>query len=465
MRIIIVSSILLVVAAAFWLFPGSTGVTSENGRVYLQDGRIFQKIQVDFLLTEFNKKGIANATASKGKILIPKSARSVCNEIVGSAEFERLAKKESPSFSATDFFKSPGEKAKDAKSQKLKNLENILTRISGIREAIIVHDETKVPGFSRKTNHSALVTLWAKEGQVISQLHASTARRMVKQSFADMEENDVLVVDGDTGLTFSRDQKSTTDEQIVESQVDLETTKQEFEIQCKKLISQFGESEVKVRMDLEKRILTLPAQPTSPPANPTQADKSEVVANGKGEINKGVVNTPSTAPLPRQKTVLIKRLFGIDVSIDKKVVSDYIRQNLGGSDSISEEQFTRGIVSVRNEITKSIVLWLRSQQGIDVNSDIVRVAVIANEIDPVPAKAETTTAITPTTLYTVAGGILVMMLVVFVMATFKSRTPIRHQPTHDSSTRERPIRDRSPHELDGQTGQTVTGANSEAHAA
>ncbi|MEC9092959.1 MAG: hypothetical protein VX438_09660, partial [Planctomycetota bacterium] len=207
--------IVLACSTPYWKSP-----EADDERVFLHDGRQFQKKQIDYLLAKFAEEGMTGVTASKGKISVLKKFKSKCNEVIRSSEFAKLSgASESQAGMLARSFMSPTDKENLEETKKLNTLKSILVQISGIRDAIIVYDKIKATSFKRQMIHSAVVTLWAKEGHVIEQLHAATARQIVKGSFAGMNEDDVLVVDGDTGLTFSSKEESNLDKVIVKNQI------------------------------------------------------------------------------------------------------------------------------------------------------------------------------------------------------------------------------------------------------
>lgn len=425
MRMMMILGALLIVVLIVMSFPQRKTAENDEERVFLHDSREFKKQQIDFLLPKFVEEGIAGVQVSKGKISVPRQHRQKCNEIIRNADFSKLTDttgNQPGAFART--FLSPSEKERIALEKKLATLKSILGRLSGIRDSIIVYDQVKASTFKRKLIHSAVVTLWAKEGHVIEQLHAATARRIVKSAFAGMEESEVLVVDGDTGMTFSSVDESTSDRLMVKNQLDLEATRQEFAKQCKKLISEYGAAEVKVKMTLEERRNPLPPKPQINVElhADSQHEEDEVVANGNGQIGTVSQKKVQTPAQPEFENVLIKRLLGIQVSIEKSAIEDYLRKHLGLRNEISDDQFSRGVVSVRNEITKKIVSWIRSE-GIDVDSDIVAVSVLpAEPIEELSAETPTVSTARNTT-YLVGLGLALVVSSVLITAGFKSRSP------------------------------------------
>ncbi|MEC9094469.1 MAG: hypothetical protein VX438_17300, partial [Planctomycetota bacterium] len=215
-------------------------------------------------------------------------------------------------------------------------------------------------------------------------------------------------------------------------QIDLESTRQELANQCKKLISEFGKTEVSVKMSLEKRSQIVPpkGQADDSQAKVATGSLAEVVANGKGKISVPLA-AASSATAAEVQTVLIKRLLGIEVSIQKNVVDEYLKKHMGLITEATGEQFSRGVVAVRNEITKTIVSWIRNQ-GIDVSSDVVSVSVMPAEfqeelVSDAPEGFESASA-----AYYSAGGIVLAVVSILVALTWKSRSP-EPQPAHQFS--------------------------------
>ena len=198
MRIIVVTCAVALAFVIFWSMQNWGNVEPDDERVFLHDGREFQKLQIDFLMTKFVEAGITGSTSSNGKISVLSRFRKKCNEILRNSDFSSLGNQnDSITDSLSKSFMSPAEKERMAKKKKIQTLNSLLARLSGIREAIILYDQVRAKSFSREYVHSAVVTLWAKEGHVIEQLQAATARQIVKTAFAGMSEEDVLVVDGD----------------------------------------------------------------------------------------------------------------------------------------------------------------------------------------------------------------------------------------------------------------------------
>ncbi|MEE2641517.1 MAG: hypothetical protein VX768_12890, partial [Planctomycetota bacterium] len=319
--------------------------------------------------------------------------------------------------------------------QKITLLEQILQRNSGIREAIIVHDQAKGATFQRKEVHTALVTLWATEGNVIENLQATTARQVVVNAFAGMQEEDVTVVDGDTGMSFHPRDNSRMDQLIAKNQLDLETARQQYTNQFRRLLYEFGSCEIDVRMNLEKRSHVVQRIPQEGGAD-EKADlpQVEVVANGKGKIRpKGAPAAGIEKRTPEFATVLIKRLIGIEVTLQQGDVEDYLKKQMGLKTGTSEEQYSRGVVNIRNEITKKIISWIRSQ-GIEVGPDIVSVTVLSAAVETREPAAKTESAYTAVQVSLIGGGLLLLVMVgVLVTAGFKSRSPVIHSSTQQFS--------------------------------
>ena len=216
------------------------------------------------------------------------------------------------------------------RADKLRRLENILRQIAGIRDVIILYDEAKSSDFSRRRLQTAAITLWSEEGESISQVHAVTTTKIVCKAFAGMEESNVLVVDGGSGMILQSSSASKEIATPLTYQLELEALRRQIELESRKLLTKFGETQVTVRMDLERRTV-LPLQVSKEPVpNEERNKESSVVANGTGSISTKSKNDdelPESRPKP--KVVMIKRLMGIEVSIPKNAVNQHIQQSMG----------------------------------------------------------------------------------------------------------------------------------------
>ena len=363
----------------------------QNQQQYLQDGRKFSNLQIDFLLARFSRNGIPVVGIKDGMIRINSTHKSKCNKFLESPEFAKLeedSKKQESSFGSA--FLPPSEKERLAKQKKLHQIEGIISGLEGLRDAVIFHDQARPENFSRRNIHTANITLWAQQGHLVGPLQAASARQILSSSIVGLRESDILVVDGDTGVTFPYREDSANDRFETESQRDLEATRRQIESQTRKLVSRFGDSDIVVRMDLEKRAIRIMPDPRANAKNIDRTkQESKVVPNGTGSIKtRNSVKTKQNVPEVQTRTIVIKRLLGIDVLLKRESVTRHIRQQHGTEHEVSEEQFSRGTAQLRNEITKELLSWLKGQNGIDVGSDLISVMIAPEQESEMLSESE-----------------------------------------------------------------------------
>lgn len=377
MRLIVIVILVVLSALAIWSIP-SWSVTTAETTFLLQDGRKFAPYQIQFLVTKLAEHGITDVVEHQGTLKLPRKYRSQCTQIVESSEFCQLEDASAPSQAAfSNPFISPSEKQRLAKQQKIEQLQDILKRISGIRDAAVVHHEKKTGDFSRAEMQTGSITLWAEEGKVIGRLQATTARRILCSAFAGLDEAEVPVVDGDTGMTFTHDADQDHSQPNAIHQLDLDSTRHQIEVQTRKLLTKFGQPELEVLMKLETRVLEpRPEPPKIPPRQNDLESIAEVVPNGVGRIQPA---SPPDPPEPREsepEVVHVKILERIKVSFPPASIEKYVRERLGTGDELSDEQFSRGTVAMRNEITKELLGLLRGYRDLEFGSDPVTVSLL-----------------------------------------------------------------------------------------
>lgn len=423
MRFTIAIGIILTLAIAFLITQNFSGRDDDDNRAYLHDGREFKKNEIDFLLAKFVEKGVTGVITNNGKVSVLKKDIAKCYSIVNSSDFEKL---DSAQVSRGSFlprvFMPPSEQQRLANQEKISKLQEIILASSAIANVEIVYDQVKDNSFRRELIHSAVVTLTSADGHVISRSDASTVRRVVAKSFAGMAEKDVsVVVDFYTYPYFDGAIDTEQEKNLVLNQLDLETTRKKYVSQVQKLVAEFGESQVVVNMELAKK-----ARPVSVSQNELNTrdivpDAIQATVNGVAKIDSETDRLSRPPSTPNQEIVTVKRLFGIEVSIDSEVVRRYLQRNMGILRAASEEQFSRAVTAIRNEITKKTTGWIRNQ-GVDFSPDLVSV-IVAPEENKEIVEAITEPAVDHTNLLV---GVTTAILAVFITAVFflfKQRIP------------------------------------------
>ncbi len=427
-------ALFVVVLAAFLISNWSSFSSSLSGdssawlkdSIELQDGRVFTAQEIEFLSGKLEQQDISVLANKEGRLQVARQDRERCNAILRSEEFTSLKKNTSSSqgFLPRSFI-SPSEQSRLAMEEKLERLRSILKRMQGIRDAIIVYDQAKGRSFQRDSVHSSVVTLWASENNLIQKSHAVTAKQLVLYAFAGLKKETVLVIDGDSGKIFAALDEIPGDPSDGIHSRDIAIARQAYIEKCELLLQEFGTSQIQIQLfsghpssdeQTDKEIpLEVPATNTFAKRKPSSNlpnEKIEAVPNGTGKIfprtprsKPGLASvdqsTPATTgdsardsvlashrefdspndPRPNAKSSALKlhhQIASIKISMQEKEVKRYLREKMQTGAEVTRQQFSRGVVTVRNEVTKKIVATLR-KQAVIIDAQRVSFEVVLQE--------------------------------------------------------------------------------------
>ena len=423
MRFSIAIGIVLTLIAAFMVTQYYGEQESSDERVYLHDGREFKKNEIEFLLSKFMESGVTGVLTNNGKVSVFKKDVPKCYTVINSADFEKLATPQSSNNNLlTRSFLTPSAQQRLATQEKIAKLQKIILASPAIANVEIVYDQAKDNSFRRELLHSAVVTLTSADGHVISQSDASTVRQVIAKSFAGMAEKDVsVVVDFYAYPYFDGEIETEQEKNLVLNQLDLETTRKKYVSQVQKLVAEFGDSKVVVDMELAKktRPVSISQEDLRKPNVVTDAIQASI--NGRAKIDSSNKKPHKPDSSPNQEIVTVKRLFGIEVSINADVVNRYLQRNMGILRSASSEQFSRAVTAIRNEITKKTISWVRNQ-GVDFSPDLVSVIVAPEEENEV-VEASTEPAADRTRLIVGGAVAIAAILICALFFAMKQRNP------------------------------------------
>lgn len=185
--------IVAVVAGAFLLLGRSKQPTSE----YLFGGRSLADQELDSVEIAFSRAGLNGWQRDQSKIKIPTEKR---NEYLSALDDSAalpvsLRSTVQQAIDKASLFESTSQRVSRERHAKQQDLGNKLAAFPEIRWASVEHDEGERHGFSGVRTQSASVVVCPEGTSPLPISRIETIREFIRGSYADMQSNDVVVID------------------------------------------------------------------------------------------------------------------------------------------------------------------------------------------------------------------------------------------------------------------------------
>lgn len=407
--------------------------------VWLHDGREFTKPEIEFLLKTFRREGLTDVLEEKGRIRVASGCRAACNKILSSREFAKASSLSE--HSASLFPRSlmpPSEQQRLLHQEKIEKIRDVLLRMDKIKDVEIIYDRTKKENFSRDIEHSAIVAISMEGSQKIDPALARSAKQIMYRAFAGMSIDDISVIDGKNGTTVEAMDKTTGGVAAGRTNPIAAETESDWTKQCHRLLAEYGEPIVKIELETasaitQRSVAEVPE--TSSAGNSDKVHQMEAVLNGEGKINVRHKVVPvshiehageqsATSGLASDKDFAIKSM---KISFPRSAVEKYLSAAVGQDSNLNDQQFARGVTGLRNETTRRILAWGRSE-GVSIRSELISVTIDSESKDSkdsmnvVNSPSDSSPGEQPSLILIVAGmgvGILALGVLAYWQFNFK----------------------------------------------